>query len=272
WRSHRHCQCGKAFGKKAHLTRHLRVHTGERPFPCPHCGRRFRQRIHLRSHLRTHTGERPYPCPRCARRFRKKTHLDRHLRTHTGERPHPCPRCARRFAHRQHLLRHLRLHAEPAPGHAPRRGHGDGHPAQERPLPCPACEIGLSWQQDTGAMPGAENGHVEEHQDGDGDSPCGRTLTWKQNSAHLWHHLESQGCAQDPQHPAQVPTAERPFLQDPQLLSQVPGPPCGESGGGRAGLWGIWGALGTSGLRHKGLGAPRDGPGLWEAGGWVRGR
>ncbi|NXB04735.1 HKR1 protein, partial [Cnemophilus loriae] len=179
-----------------------------------------------------------------------------------------CPRCARRFAHRQHLLRHLRLHGDPAPGHGHRHGDGVGHgddPAKEKPLPCPGCEMSLTWKQNpashlglhTGRMPGAGNGHLDEHQDADRDVPaeekllicsqCGTSLTWKQNlSSHLWQHLESQalGCAQDPQHPlqppqepgaqdsqhpSQVPRAERPFVQDPQLLSQVPSPNCSPS-------------------------------------------
>ncbi|NWS87005.1 ZNF41 protein, partial [Toxostoma redivivum] len=135
-------------------------------------------------------------------------------------------------------------HGDPAQGHGHCRGDGDRHrggPAEEKPLPCPGCEMSPSWKQNpglhTGAVPGAGNGHLEEHLDGDSDrdgpaeekllicSQCGMSLTWKQNSSHLCQHLESQGlgCAQHPQHPAQ---AERPFLPDTQLLSQVPAANC----------------------------------------------
>ncbi|NXN83612.1 ZN467 protein, partial [Bombycilla garrulus] len=161
-----------------------------------------------------------------------------------------CPRCARRFAHRQHLLRHLRLHGEPETGPGDGDGHGDS-PAEEKPLPCPGCEMSLAWKQNPASQPGAGNGHLDEHRDGDGGVPaeekllicpqCGMSLTWKQNS---WQHLESQalGCAQDPRNPLQPsqepgaqdpqhpsPTAERHFVQDPQLLSQVPGANCGHA-------------------------------------------
>ena len=31
--------CSKQFARKEHLKRHMRVHTGEHPYPCTECGR-----------------------------------------------------------------------------------------------------------------------------------------------------------------------------------------------------------------------------------------
>ncbi|NXB27399.1 ZN425 protein, partial [Eulacestoma nigropectus] len=182
-------------------------------------------------------------CPRCARRFAHRQHLLRHLRLH-GD---PAPGRGRLDGDGE--------------------GRGDS-PAEEKPLPCPGCEMSLAWKQSpashlrlhTGPMAGAGNGHLDGHRDGDRDVPaeekllacpqCGTSLTWRQNSAsQLWQHLENRalGCAacaqdpqhplqppeepgaQDPEHPSQVARAERPFMQDPQLLSQVPGANCSHS-------------------------------------------
>lgn len=42
--------CPYTAKQKGIMKRHIRCHTGERPFPCCMCGKRFTRQEHLRSH------------------------------------------------------------------------------------------------------------------------------------------------------------------------------------------------------------------------------
>lgn len=110
-------KCDEKFVLEIQLTKHVKIHEENRPYPCKYCSKAFKRLAHLRLHVNNiHLHKRPHKCTQCKAAFVQRSHLFDHIRiVHQNEKNHECDVCHKKFGTAQVLKMHKVIHSDERP-------------------------------------------------------------------------------------------------------------------------------------------------------------